>query len=403
MTKRVGRGRRPQGTPAVVFVDDCKWNAFHQLAPGLRRAGVRTIRISTEGLRKTRVTSRLLFDRYEALPHSSSPSTLRVILAQENVVDVQFAESLAGWVGEATDALRPAVAEQVRRRIAVVDKVVASRLFSQAGVPTPAIIPAAETSAEHVAERFGFPVVVKAAIGFGGKRVTIAHDLDELEAATSNGSGEPGELFYEQFVVGRKLNYAAALGPDGVEQELAYEVVRWNRPVGRASVVETIDDAQLVEFGRKALDVAGCTGLVNMDVIRDGQGVDWLIDFNPRAFGGSGSFRAAGIDTSEGYLRVIGARSTPPERSNPVIGVRIRVFPTYLEDVIDTGQITRSTLAFLRGSIPYIRWLGFRYWLSEALLTADSVHEARQLRARVAPAAVPLAPTEPSLPHVPMR
>ena len=195
--------------------------------------------------------------------------------------------------------------------------------------------------------------------------------------APSGWGADPETLFYEQYVRGTKLNYAAVVSPTGIEQELVYRVTRWQQPVGRASEVETIDDAQLVAFGRRALDFVGCTGLVNMDVIRDEQDLDWLIDFNARAFGGSGSFRAAGIDTCEGYLRAIGQRSAPPERTSPAPGVHVRVFPTCLDDVIESGHITRTALAFMRDSRPFLGWLGFRYWLSEALLTADAVRVVR--------------------------
>ncbi len=83
------------------------------------------------------------------------------------------------------------------------------------------------------------------------------------------GALEPESLFYERFIDGTKLNYAAIVSPTGIEQELTYRVTKWQQPVGRASEVETIDDPQLVAFGRQALEVVGCTGLVNMDVIRD--------------------------------------------------------------------------------------------------------------------------------------
>ncbi|HEY7947706.1 MAG TPA: hypothetical protein VID75_08520, partial [Acidimicrobiales bacterium] len=133
------------------------------------------------------------------------------------------------------------------------------------------------------------------------------------------------------------------------------------------------------------IEVVGCTGLVHIDVIRDKDGLDWLIDFNARAFGGSASFLGAGIDISEGYLRAIGQRTTPPTRTSSTSGVRIRVFPTCVEDVIDTGSITRTALAFMRDSFPYLRWLGFRYWLSEALLTADAVRLSRKEAATRSP------------------
>ena len=407
MTKRARRPgkdshRRPQGTPSVIFLDDCRWNAFHQLAPRLRRAGVRTIRVSTEGRRKTRIASWLLFDRYAILPHGSDVGALREILTDEDVVDVQFAESLGDLVSKNADMLHPDVAEQVGRRIRVIDKFVAAGLFAAAGVRTPEVVPVGDATPAEMAQRFGFPIVVKERVGYGGERVTIVRDLEALVAATSGDDGSTGDLFYEQYVDGIKLNYAAVVASTGIEQELAYKVTRWRMPVGRASEVETIGDVQLVDFGRKALDVVGCTGLVNMDVIRDGNGVDWLIDFNARAFGGSGSFMAAGIDTSQGYLRTIGLRTAPPERTTPVVGIRIRVFPTCLEDVIATGSIPRTVLAFVRDSAPYLRWLGGRYWLSEAFLTADSLRRSRkESGARAAQANMDSAPPSETMSSTP--
>jgi lincosamide nucleotidyltransferase A/C/D/E len=375
--ERARRGR-PRGTPSVVFVDDCRWNAFHQLAPRLRRAGVRTIRVSTEGRRKTRVASWLLFDRYKVVSDGSVVEGLRDILASENVVDIQFAESLGWLVRDNIDLLSAALAQQVGRRLTVLDKLETARLLAAAGVRTPAAVRVEDASPEEAAERFGFPVVVKESVGYGGERVRIARDIEDLVAAVSGWGGHDHEVFYEQYIEGIDLDYAAVVSGVGIEQELAYRVTRRREPVGGASEVVTVEDTRLIAFARRALDVVGCTGMVNMDIIRDEDGFEWLIDFNARAFGGSASFLAAGIDVSEGYLKAIGERPTPPTSRSAVAGMRIRVFPTCLEDVIDSGSVTRSALAFLRGSFPYLRWLGFRYWLSEALLTADAVRLSRR-------------------------
>ena len=170
----------------------------------------------------------------------------------------------------------------------------------------------------------------------------------------------------------------------------------------RTLALETNFPAGLVALARRALEVVGCTGLVNMDVIRDEHGLDWLIDFNARAFGGSGSFLAAGIDTSEGYLQAIGQRTAAPKRTKPVVGVSFRVFPTCLEDVFESGSIPRTMLAFARDSSPYLRWLGVRYWLSEAFLTADSLRlarrESRAPATRRGPDPVPVTQTMSSSP-----
>jgi len=373
----------------VVFLDDWKWHAFHQLAPPLRRAGIRTIRISTADLRRTHVGSRLLFDDYAILPKQHQRENLLQILDGEAVVDIQFSESLASLVHEISGSLRPALAEHLRRRLFFMNKSSASRVFAQAGLRTPAGLVLKGTSPQQVAAEIGFPLVVKPMVGCGGAGVVIVNDDAELRAAMS-AAEHPEVLFCEKFIVGTKLDYGASVSASGIEQEITYRVSQWQPPAGRATEIETIDDPQLRAFGRSIVAVAGCTGLVNMDVIRDNDGLDWLIDFNPRVFGSSGALRAAGMDISEGYLKALGGRSDPPRSSEAPPGVRIEVFPTNLEQFVDEGSIARAASAFLRESWPYLRWLGWRYWLSEALVTAMSISSSRVGRTK-AHSAVPAA------------
>jgi hypothetical protein len=365
----------------VVFIDDCKWSAFDQLSVSLRRAGVRTIRITTDGRRQSRLESRLLFDRYVEVAHASELRGLKEILQGELVVDVQCVESLVQWIDDPVHASFPDLGEQLKRRVAVIDKLQASRMFSGAGIRAPEAIPLTEISPEDVAQKFGFPIVVKQRIGYGGGGVQIVHDLPELLSATPSDSAEAGAFFYEQFIHGNKLDYAAAISPAGIEQELTYRVTKWKLPVGRATEIVTIDDPKLLAFGRKVLDIIGCLGFVNMDVIRDERGDDWVIDVNPRAFGGSIGFMSAGIKVSEGYLRSIGLSDAPPTVRTPQAGVRFPVFPTCLEDVIDSGNIVPVSRAFLYEARPYLKWLGLRYWLSEGIEVVFLLRRARQARA----------------------
>ena len=372
------RGRRRIGTPCVVFLDDARWAAFHQLAPLLRRAGVRTIRVSTGLPTGSRIVSRLVYDRYEVLSPDSDVGALGAILADENVVDIQFVETLGNIVRSNLSALDAGVSEQLRQRLAVQDKFCAAHLFADAGVRTPAVVPVAGASPEDIAARFGFPVVVKERVGSAGANVVIASDIDALIAAVGPLDGTADNRYYEQYVDGAKLNYAAAISSTGVEQELAYRVIRWLLPAGTASEVQTISDPQLEAFGRRAVGVAGCTGLMNMDVIRDREGRDWLIDFNARAFGGAVCFRSAGIDISQGYLRAIEHRLAPAACAKPVADVQFPVFPTCLRETIESGRITRTAMLFMHESWRYLRWVSTGYWLSEALAIAHSVQTCRR-------------------------
>ena len=369
-TWRARNKRRALGTPAVVFLDDWKWHSFHQLAPALRSAGVRTIRVSTADLRRTHVVSRLLFDEYAVLPKGSERDGLRQVVAGENVIDVQFSESLADVVRDCLGSFSPELASRLEHRLRFMDKLYVSDLFASVGISVPDALPFAQDSIDSIATKLGFPLIVKPRTGCGGADVQIIQDETELSLITAQGRLGEDALMCQRFVAGVKLDYAAVVSNVGIEQETTYRISRWREPVGRASEIEIIDDEQLRSLGRRAVEAGGCVGMVNMDIIRDDGGVDWLIDFNPRVFGSSGNLRAAGLNTSEGYLRVVGMRTEPVRRASARVGARVRLFPNMLDELVEQGAVVRTALRFTRRSLPYLRWLGFRYWLSEALLTA---------------------------------
>jgi len=152
------------------------------------------------------------------------------------------------------------------------------------------------------------------------------------------------------------------------------------QPVGTAIEAETIGDERLAAFGRSAVAASGCVGLMNMDILRDQDGVDWLIDFNPRVFGGCTNFLLADLNVAQGYLRTVGMRSSPPESSQLVSGIRLRIFPNSLSKRVLTGSFRQAVLGFLHESRPYLKRLGLRYWVAEAMATVVWVSMIRRTR-----------------------
>jgi hypothetical protein len=376
-----GSRLRPPGTPAVVFIDDSHWNTFAQLSPLLRRHGVRTIRITTEVRPASRVISALLFDRHSVTPARSVKGELRKVLLTEDVIDVQFVEKFRDLMIDSIDLLPRAVREPLERRLTLMDKTWASDHFEQCDIRVPSRISMKDASPETVAEKYGFPLVVKGRVGSSGDDVHIVHDLTTLDAIATACCDVPESYFYETYVHGQKLNYSAAVNVTDIEQEMTYRIVKWRQPAGSAEEIETIEDSQLAAFGQRAVEAARCTGLVNMDVIRDDKGRDWLIDFNARAFAGSVNFLGAGLDISEGYLRALGQRQDLPSRRSPAAGKDINVFPMCIAEVAESGKVFRTASVFLREARPYLNWLGFRYWLAEAGVTAYKVADgARRTR-----------------------
>jgi len=116
--------------------------------------------------------------------------------------NADFAEACAEadvhFVGPPPEAIR-----------AMGDKTAARRLMEEAGVPmAPGTTDAVEHTAEgeDVAEEIGYPVLIKAAAGGGGKGMRIVRDPDDFAGAMERAQGEAassfgdGRVFVEKYV-----------------------------------------------------------------------------------------------------------------------------------------------------------------------------------------------------------
>ncbi len=117
--------------------------------------------------------------------------------------NAEFADAVVAagmiWVGPAGDAIR-----------VMGDKVAARAAAMAAGVP---VVPGSDgrmddpAMARSVAERIGFPVMIKAAAGGGGRGIRIAQDLAELDRLMPQASAEAraafgdGGLYMEKVIV----------------------------------------------------------------------------------------------------------------------------------------------------------------------------------------------------------
>jgi acetyl-CoA carboxylase biotin carboxylase subunit len=100
------------------------------------------------------------------------------------------------------------------------DKVEAKRLMKKAGVP---VIPGSEgvvssfNQASELAEQIGYPVILKAVAGGGGKGMRICRDMAELERGFHIASAEAGNAFNNPDLYLEKV----VLNPHHVEIQLA--------------------------------------------------------------------------------------------------------------------------------------------------------------------------------------
>ncbi|MFT5081307.1 MAG: acetyl/propionyl-CoA carboxylase alpha subunit, partial [Planctomycetota bacterium] len=120
-------------------------------------------------------------------------------LAENAVFAQRVKDAGLVWIGPPADAITQ-----------MGDKIVSRQLMQAANVPmVPGMTePAPDAAAAKVAaDEMGYPVMLKAAAGGGGKGIRIVHEASELEGAFKTASGEAlagfgdGRMYVERYLV----------------------------------------------------------------------------------------------------------------------------------------------------------------------------------------------------------
>jgi ATP-grasp domain len=378
----------PPGPSTVLFVDNRNWGCFFQLESGLRRAGFRTVRVTTGPV--SRSASALCFNRTVQLGSAEELERLPEILEGESVIDVQVVESMAVATFGALASMSgsPHHATWARRRAAV-DKLYVSDVLHRRGLHTPETVPAYLTSAEYVADVLGLPVVHKPRHGSGGNDVSIVPAMKDLRAILA-GEGGTEEYFFERFVEGDPLQFAGIISHGRALLTATYRTVDRRQANGPASIIRCIEDLQLEETGELVARTLGIDGMLNINVIRDAEGVDWVHDVNPRVWGSWLAFRSASLNFCDAYVDYL--RGTPPHelhrRAAP--GSELTVFPAAVESSSISGANGFALLPFAKGVWPCLRWLGPKYAAYESVRHLRRM--AHGLFRPLAPESAPVGP-----------
>jgi acetyl-CoA carboxylase, biotin carboxylase subunit len=115
-----------------------------------------------------------------------------------------FLSESAGFAEACAEAGITFVGPRAGAIAAMGDKVAARRLAGKAGVP---VVPGGEASAtgERVAEEIGYPLLVKAAAGGGGRGIRTVRDGDELQGALAVAAREAEAAFGDPLLYIEKL------------------------------------------------------------------------------------------------------------------------------------------------------------------------------------------------------
>jgi hypothetical protein len=352
----MSRSRRP----AVVFVDDERWESFFQLAVILRKAGFRTVRVSV-GMSGWQAQD-LLFDRSVSLARPPSPEQLSEILKGEYVADVQPTESLAMTTYAALDLLPSAMRSDAWvGRSQILDKWKISDTLRDLGFRTPDTLLAGTTSPSDAVALFSLPIVLKRRVGSSGSNVGVFTSLRSLQEFAST-LDSPDQWFYERFIHGRSLVCASCVSEDGIDVIANYEVLKRIHVHGPSSVVRFQDNSRLAETGTTLIRALNIRGLVCFDMIRDSNDVNWIHDVNPRVFGGLSMCQLAGYDFRGAYLRLLTGRGDIGLSQHQVPRSTAYGFPEGRKDLFRSEPHATAWLRTVQWIWRNWRLLGTRYF-----------------------------------------
>lgn len=359
----------PSGTfhpgPTVVFVDNAQWESFFLLAVILRKAGIRTVRISVGSSRWH--VDQILFDRHISLLVPPTPEELAEMLSSEYVTDIQPTESMAKIAYAAVNLLPSSQRSDFWiGRSEFIDKWDVAITLRNLGIPTPDALLAECASPIEAVAQLSLPIVLKRRVGAAGSGVEIFNTLESLEEFVSE-IDNLSEWFFERFINGKLLVCAVCVGNEGIDVMATYEILKRRKLHGSSVVVEIRHDARVSETGRVLISAINIRGLICFDVIRDFTGVDWVHDVNPRAFGSFITFQQAGYDFSNAYVQYLTGGGLVQESRDNAARQKALVFPYGLMEVFRSREHGIPWFRTLESALRYWRLLGPRYFFSLAV------------------------------------
>jgi D-alanine-D-alanine ligase len=202
------------------------------------------------------------------------------------------------------------------------DKVRSKRVWQSLGLPTPTFVAlprGAGADAVHAAaKRVGFPLIVKPACEGSSVGVTRVLEESQLDSAVQLAARYPGDLLMEALIegdemtvgiLGRQVLPSIHIVPKGAFYDYNAKYVAEDTQYLCPGLEGAAED-ELRALALTAFDALGCHGWGRVDVMRDRQGRNWLLEVNTAPGMTSHSLvpkaaRAAGLEYEEVCWRVL--------------------------------------------------------------------------------------------------
>ncbi len=169
------------------------------------------------------------------------------------------------------------------------DKVRSKQIWQTLGLPTPRFVTLHKGADIHQAvATVGLPVIVKPASEGSSVGITRVFFKRELTAAVALAGRYPGDLLIEKLiegdeftvtVLGREVLPSIRIVPEGAYYDYHAKYIAEDTTYLCPGLQGTAEQ-QLGELSRAAFEALGCSGWGRIDVMRDCEGRNWLLEAN---------------------------------------------------------------------------------------------------------------------------
>lgn len=212
------------------------------------------------------------------------------------------------------------------------------------GLRAPATCTGEEWQAGVVHRPMHFPVMVKPALGVGGRGVRRIEDAEGLGAAILESHTAGETLLIQDYVVGDDFCLTALFDRGVLKASAAYHnLSQFPRGAGAGVLRETVPDAPFLATVQALFGPLGWTGVAEVDFRWDGMSEPWLIEVNPRFWAGLFHTVESGVDFPW-MLYELAATGKVEAPAAPRLGQRTKVGGLYLLSAIQ--EVADSDAAF---------------------------------------------------------
>ena len=238
-------------------------------------------------------------------------------------------------------------------------KLAAKALMEEAGVPVlPGATVTPDSDLDAMAQSTGFPLLIKAAYGGGGRGMRLVRDPAGLAGAVATASREAtsafgdGTVFLERFVTDPRHVEVQILGDHHGTVVHLYErdcsIQRRYQKIVEESPSPAVDEALRAALGEAAVaagKIIGYTGAGTVEFVLDGSGSFYFLEVNTRLqVEHPVTELVTGLDLVELQLRIAAGEALPPEVTAARITGHAIEARLYAEDVPAGFLPTTGTL-----------------------------------------------------------